>query len=545
MFRCLTCESKGIINEYDNINGLSKHIRWNADELHGGSQKGYYDKYMIKEGEGICQNPNCPNGNPETTFQGMGKGYSAGCCKSCAQKVPGVSNKIKATCKEKYGTEHHLQNKSILEKQKKTNIERYGVENITQVKEIKDRGIATRIAKMDEINENRRQTCLEKYGVDNVMKLRTNKEKLSKLFINISKDDIIKRLNEFNIEVLEYTRCADYCKFKCSTCKYEFTSKPNWLFNYSNKCPNCDKKIYGEQQQEIYNFCSTYFNNIILNDRSILDGKEIDIYIPGIKLGIEYDGLYWHKESTGIDRNYHLDKTNLSESKGIDLIHIFEDEWMNKSDIIKSMLKYRFGKMENKISARDCSVIIPNRKDSFIFIKENHIQIPLIGSINIGLSYNNELVSIMTFKKSRFNKNYEWEILRFCSKKDFSIVGGLSRLLSHFISTYNPKSIITYADARFGKGKGYENAGFKLINKSTPNYYYIVEGGKRESRIKYQKHRLEKILESFDSNLSEYENMKANGYDRIWDCGNYVYGWSELPHPRGVRLPTSTTELAF
>lgn len=152
----------------------------------------------------------------------------------------------------------------------------------------------------------------------------------------------------------------------------------------------------------------------------------------------------------------------------------------------------------------------------------NHIQGGVHSSINLGLYYDDELISLMTFSKPRFNKKYEWELVRFCNKIGYHVPGAASRLLKHFERQYNPKSIISYADRRWSKGNLYSKIGFKQVSTSKPNYWYIVDG-ELESRVKYQKHKLNSILEHFDSSKSEWENMKDNGYNRIFDCGNLVF----------------------
>ena len=129
----------------------------------------------------------------------------------------------------------------------------------------------------------------------------------------------------------------------------------------------------------------------------------------------------------------------------------------------------------------------------------------------------------MTFGKCRFNKKYEWELLRFCNKLGYHIPGGASKLLTYFERTYKPKSLISYADRRWSQGKLYRALGFNLDHVSEPNYWYFNNIFSLESRIKYQKHKLKDILEKFDPNLTEVENMIMNGYHRIFDCGNLVF----------------------
>ena len=128
----------------------------------------------------------------------------------------------------------------------------------------------------------------------------------------------------------------------------------------------------------------------------------------------------------------------------------------------------------------------------------------------------------MTFGKCRFDKKHEWEMLRFCSKLGYHVVGGAGKLLKHFEKTYQPKSLVSYADRRWSQGKLYKALGFKLNHASGPNYWYF-KNLKLESRIKYQKYKLKDILEVFDESKTEVENMIANGYHMIYDCGNLVF----------------------
>ena len=128
----------------------------------------------------------------------------------------------------------------------------------------------------------------------------------------------------------------------------------------------------------------------------------------------------------------------------------------------------------------------------------------------------------MTFGKCRFDKKHEWELLRFCNKLGYHIPGGASKLLRYFERNYQPKSLVSYADRRWSQGKVYENLGFTFSHASAPNYWYW-KNLKLESRIKYQKHKLKDLLEIFDENKTEVENMRDNGYKQIYDCGNLVY----------------------
>ena len=276
-------------------------------------------------------------------------------------------------------------------------------------------------------------------------------------------------------------------------------------------------------EREISNFLKDELNvtNVIINSTKIIKPYELDIYLPDHNIAIEFNGVYWHTEQKGKGKNYHLNKTDLCKEKGIQLLHIFENEWLNKRDLWKSIIKNKVGRNGNKIFARRCEVREVNSKTANLFLDNNHLQGRDRSSIRLGLYYEDELVSLFTIGKSRYNKKYQYEIHRFCNKLDTSIVGGFSKLLKYFERTYKPESIITYADKRFSNGSLYNNF-FDYVHDSKPNYFYVING-LLHSRIAYQKHKLADKLDSFDESLSEYQNMLLNGYDRIWDCGNMAF----------------------
>ena len=289
-------------------------------------------------------------------------------------------------------------------------------------------------------------------------------------------------------------------------------------------CPKCIKHIsYAENN--ILNYLTNF--NIKCNDhnREILDGKEIDIYLPDNNLAIEFDGLYWHNELHK-DKNYHLNKTELCNKKHIRLIHIFEDEWSYKQEIVKSRLKSILGITENKIRAHKCILKIVSPTEAMKFLDENHLQGRCKAKYHYGLYYNDELVSLMSFGKIRqqrkFHEDYDdkWELLRFANKLNTTVYGGASKLLKHFIKEVNPKTIISYADKRWSDGNLYKKLGFIHTHDSKPNYFYVF-GQHRENRFKYRKGEL--VKQGFGTNKSEHQIMFERGIYRIYDCGTMVF----------------------
>lgn len=283
--------------------------------------------------------------------------------------------------------------------------------------------------------------------------------------------------------------------------------------------------FYSSFKEEIKNFLQ--LENVIFDAENIIPNNKLDVYIPDHKLAIEFNGLYSNAHSIDKTKYYHLNKTKLCEEKGILLLHIFENEWIddNKRDIWKSIINGKINKNQ-RIFARKCEVkeITNNNKLIKSFLEENHLQGLAGSSVKIGLFCDDELVSLMTFGKTRFSKKYEWEMIRFCNKKFISIVGGASKLYKYFTNNYNPNNIISYSDKRYSNGSLYEKLGFKFSHNSNPNYWYFkLPDITLYSRVKFQKHKLESQLENYIDSKSEIENMIDNGYLRIFDCGNTIY----------------------
>ena len=276
---------------------------------------------------------------------------------------------------------------------------------------------------------------------------------------------------------------------------------------------------------EIETFLVEYLQNkfiLEVNTRKYLDGKEIDIYIPELRIGIEINGNYWHCEDKKMDKNYHQQKSLLAESKGIFIYHIFEYEWIEKKDKILNQLNNLLGLNQEKIYARKCIIKEVDISEKMRFLEENHLQGNDSSSIKLGLYYNDELVSLMTFVKPRFNKKYEWELSRFCSKNNCNVIGGASKLFKYFVGNYNPTSIISYSNIAHTKGNIYNTLGFNLDSISEPNYVWY-RSKTILSRYQCQKH---KLLEQGYEGNSESEIMHNRGYYKIYDCGNKVWVWN-------------------
>jgi hypothetical protein len=298
----------------------------------------------------------------------------------------------------------------------------------------------------------------------------------------------------------------------------------NFIYG-KTRCPKC-ANINSKAELEVLEFVTSLTDNIIHGDRTVLGKLELDVFIPDKKLAIEYNGLYRHSEITGKkDKKYHLIKTEGCEKSGYQLLHIFEDEWNNnsKKDIWKSIIKNKLKKNDNIIHGRNCEVKELNVSVCSNFLDINHLQGYAKAKFKYGLYYNDELLCVMTFSHSRFDQNYDYELIRFATKMNTTIVGGFGKLLAHFIRNVNPTNILSYCDRRYSSGTAYEKNGFKFIGNSDPNFYYF----NKHKMIRHHNRGIDvKHFSNYNPNLSEWENMQNNGYDRIWDCGNKKFVWN-------------------
>ena len=438
--------------------------------------------------------------------------------------------KNKKTKFEKYGDENYTNRNKAL----KTNEKKYGNKFYNNKEKIKKSLLEKYSNEIDskKIINKRKNTCLKKYGVDSFTKTKEYKKNINNKTIKSYADKInldIKdiSLNNDNFKISNYCKTHDFFKIN------RYVLKNRILYGIDNICTKCNpvSQQSSIKEGEIFSFIKNDLNiiNVIENSRKILkSGQELDIYLPDHNIAIEFNGLYWHSNFF-VGKNYHLNKTIECEKQGIQLLHIFEDEWVNKKNIIKSIIRNKLNLIENKIYARKTT--IKEITDNGLvreFLETNHIQGFVGSKIKLGLFYNNnELVSLMTFGKKRKIMNSsseegEYELLRFCNKINTTVIGGASKLFKFFIKNYEPKEITTYADRRYSNGNLYKQLEMEYVGETPPNYWYFKNNEyERKHRFGFRKDIL--IKKGYDPSKTEHEIMVERGYLRIYDCGNLKY----------------------
>lgn len=339
--------------------------------------------------------------------------------------------------------------------------------------------------------------------------------------------EFVRRANDIHNHKYDYSesRYINYhskIQIYCSVHGY-FYQTPEVHLKGSG-CQKCSMIITRGHQEIVDYLRSIGVASIEVNDRNQISPLELDIFIPDLRLAIEYHGLYWHSYGSlesSVEKQRHSHKKDMCVDKSIQLCQVQENEWKHKQDIVKSVLLNKCGQSK-RIYARKCSVALLDYGAYRDFMNRCHLQGAKNAHVFYGLIYDESIVASMSFNK---HSKYGWEITRFANDLGTTVVGGAGKLFKRFINDYNPKMILTYADRRYSSGNLYSCLGFQLVGITHPNYFY-VKNDKLYSRHKFQKHKLQNLLDHFDSNLTEVENMFNNGYRRLWDAGHWRFLWA-------------------
>lgn len=427
-----------------------------------------------------------------------------------------IRDSIKTTMKEKYGEDSPLKNKSILEKRNSTCKERHGT--------------------LDFLNSDKsKKTNLERYGFTNPMKNEDISKGVTESSSKTKRKYLSNKLEIYSMDLISYSteRCEIFCN-RCSSNSFFHSVTINAkLRSQIDPCSKCNPNLHNRSllEEEMAEFIKNiYQGEIKFNDRSIFSGSskfsECDVYLPEIRISFEFNGLYWHSEAYK-DKKYHQEKSQFLLDRGIRLHHIWEDDWNYKKNIVKSMISSSIGKYERKIFARKCQISEVPKKQYKIFCEDNHLKGYCPASRVLGLYYEGELVSLMSFSKTRKlieskNTFYDYELIRSCTKLNTLIVGGVSRIVKNFMKNSNG-SLVTYCDISFSPDHSktsYSKCGFVLVSKTDPGYYWVIDG-RKSNRLNWTKKKL--ISLGHDPKETGDSIMNSLGYYKIWDCGNYKF----------------------
>lgn len=439
-------------------------------------------------------------GKPNRQFESFSKGYKGFfCSNSCARNSPDHRTKVKATLKSKYG-----------------------VDSIWQIPEVVAR---------------RKETCIARYGEDSTLTLARDAFKaqhdvehvsaahgiLDKRLATIKSRELTK-LSEmypfFSIDASSYIGYRDMVQFSCLRCGLTHTDRPKNI-----RCQVCDK---GPARSKTETLILDTLRNMGINEQCLQNkkcdnGLYPDLWFRDKNLVVEIDGNYWHAEGRGGDKLKSYRKKKQYAADGFNSLFFFEDECLNHPNKVAALIAAKLGHFTAQYRASKCNVRAISPAESAGFLNNYHLQGSCGSSYQYGIFFEDELLGVATFGKPRFNKKVEMELIRLCFKPTVKIHGGASKLIKTFMSQSGAKSLLSYSDNRFSDGQVYSALGMDLLSINYPAYFYMSTNNylRRESRMKYQKHKL--IEMGGEPSLSEWENAKMLGLDRIYDCGSTTW----------------------
>lgn len=473
-----------------------------------------------------CGNPECNN---RITFNMSNKTMGTYCCPKCRNTSPEMIEKNRAGVSRSMKKAYEERGEEIKEKRAKTLKENYNSDGISSspfsIKEVRNKII---------------ETNNERYGVNSVMCLKEYHKNAKEVSRDLSKK--LWKERGLNIEytdkdtVIIYNGCSIHGDVELSLSDFNNRTKKNRIIA-SEICPICNKlKYFSGEESAMAKFLTSIGVEYIANTRSIISPDELDFYIPSKNVAIEMNGTFFHSELNGKDKEYHKSKSDRCDALGIQLIHVWEDEWVNNNDLIRSMLANKLNAQNadiDTIYARNCEFDsdVPN-EEMRDFLNENHLQGSVNAKYKFGLRYNGELVAVMTFGSTRIAlggqpNDTTVELLRMCGKKWSKIVGGASKMFDHardILLKDGKKEIITYAKRDWSDGSVYKILGFEFLGNTAPGYFYINKSGNKLNRFSCRKSIIANTEE--EKNMTEVEIMNSRGYYRCFDSGNLKYKYT-------------------
>lgn len=432
-------------------------------------------------------------------------------CVVCGKKFKTSGKRIRETCSEecryeysrqqfvkKYGTDNPAKVEQFKKKSQNTCMSKYGVPFVFQSEQVKKKT---------------RETCLRKYGVP--YSAQSSKTRQSYKETCISRYSYPSFLSVPKVrERISNTMKAKYgVPWYCMTPEYQDSRHPGRVSNL----------------------------NIRFADTLKVSGCEVELEFPvenrlfDIKAGdvlVEVDPTFTHNSYVnccsssheGLSPNYHLNKSKLAESHGYRCIHVWDwDDWEKVVGLVLPTSRRLF--------ARKCQVVELDKEATDKFLRDNHLQGTCKGqTVRLGLTYNDELVEVMTFGKPRYNRKFEWELLRLCALPGTSVVGGPSKLFSHFVKKCNPKSVLSYCDRSKFTGNVYESIGMTLADEGTPNkHWYSPRKSERMQHVTNNfllQRGFDQIFgTSYGKGTNNEQLMLERGYLPVYDCGQMRFEW--------------------
>lgn len=434
------------------------------------------------------------------------KKYGAG----APLQADSIKKKVKQTCQERYGVDNVSQATSVIEKRRATFQERYGVDNPGSIQEAQEKA---------------KQTCLEHYGVENPFGLPEIQEKIRETNLRnlgVEYPTQSAQVREKRLKVYQ-ERHGVSCPLNIPSIREQVNKTCLEKYGVPWNCMRPEARVYSNNSGPNQRFAQVLDDCGIEYQREFVIGR----FSYDFKIGntlIEIDPYATHNSLWGIfdsgpaSSDYHFNKSQTAEKAGYRCIHIFD--WDDISKVLS------FFEKKQRVYARACEVREVPAKDCSEYLAKNHLQGSCKGQdIRLGLYLGNRLVSLMTFGKPRYNKHYQYELLRYCS--DCAVIGGAEKIFRHFVSLYQPESVVSYCDRSKFVGSVYPKLGFGVKSVGSPSkHWYGTKTGQHFTDNLVRQRGADQLLgTSFGKGTSNEEILIEHGFVPIYDCGQDTFVW--------------------
>lgn len=452
-----------------------------------------------------------------------------------------IRKRIRETNLEKYGKEYYFQTEEFKDRQREFSQKRYGTDYPSQAKEVKNKIVATSqerygvncYTQTNEYKEKVKATSQKKYGLNHHLSVKDIIDKRIKTrrsdYFNKFKDILETRgifLN-FDIEYFLDIKNQIY-SYYCLSCNRNFNSK--YIDILKIKCPRCDSNRSKTEREIIEYIESIYSGNIEYNIRTLgirdTGKKEIDIFIPELKLAIEVDGIYWHCDYLTTSRGTNIDaqllKTIDCHKHGITLLHITDYDWNKRRTATQSLLKqWICSSILSDLIVKELTLQeFEDFKDKFSLDISN----PYLDSVLIGVFNSNKLIGSVEFNSNKllryFSNNVHYKYY-------------IKPIIDYYLPKVKDKILFVDCDLRVDNGEVFSTLGWKIVDYITPKHIYF-------SRDEFYPH-CEEDLKINNTDTSNYWSMMDSKYVGYYNCGylRYVFDYQNLQSEGKELLSTS------
>jgi len=464
-----------------------------------------------------CSRPCCPVCKKPLKFKSFDLGYYEYCSTSCKSRNQVRSDETK---------------RKTAETLKKTMLERYGVENYWQTEESRSlprdfskrqprtkqqyaeeakKRAATNLSRYGNVcslhgtNHDRTTAVLEeKYGANGVQKMAN--ETASNNRWTKHHEALEKYCIDNNIEIVNFTIKNSKNFFKCKICGEEFHR-----VNGFPVCPRCNKPniFISKKEKEILEYIKSIYDGPIRdNDRKLLSGKELDVYLPDLKLAFEYNGTFWHgyskctKVSLAEFKRKIEEKRLLCRDLGVRLITIDECDYIDRPEVFKRFISNVI-LPKRRVNARDCELRKIDTKTARDFLEYYHVNGFRGGETKLGLYEGDELLSVAVFGKHK----KENECIRLCFKTGVEIVGGWAKLRAHFGQPF-----FHFVNLKYFEGENKTGVGWRFVINGKVLYRAALQ--KRTGLFRH--------CNVIYPGISDFQTCILNDGVAVFDLGNDI-----------------------